>query len=259
MSREERQTTVIDYFQDQAKKGAWGSLYDATNPISYSFILRVETCLPLLTGIQNKKVLDLGCGTGVLLPHVVDNGSKYVGLDISDNMLEILKDAYRSDIEENNIDIILGDIKKIKLPSDIDYAVGLGFIEYFSDPEKIVRKIYSSMNGNGSLILSFPNFHSLDFLFLTIFAPLRYFARKITGKHTVQPPRNLWNKKSALELFESCGFKNVEIIYYHINILPYPFTKLFPKFVGYIGKKIEHTALSNFSLFATSFIVTGKK
>lgn len=251
-------TTVVNYFQDQAKKGIWGGLYDKSNPASYPFILRVEKCISLLDDVDGKRILDLGCGTGILLPHVIENGGEYIGLDISDNMLEKLKDSYLKD-PDKNVEIILGDIQDVELPINIDYAVGLGFIEYFPIPEKIADKIYSSLNRDGCLILSFPNFNSLDYFVLRLFTPLRYLARKLTGKQTVQPPRKLWNSSSAIKLFEDSGFKKIKVINYHINVLPYPFPRIAPRLVNAVGKKVEGSILSKYSFFATSFIVVGEK
>ncbi len=256
-------TTVFDYFQDQAKTGIWGSLYDNANPASYPFRLRIKKSLNLLDDVEGKTVLDLGCGTGILLPHVVDNGGNYIGVDISDNMLTELKGTYLinsgAQTEGENVKLILGDIQEMALPNDVDTAIGLGFMEYFDNPQAVMEKIYGSLKVGGKLILSFPNLNSSDHFSVNIFSPFRFIARKLTGKQTVQPPRILWNTTYAKSLFEKQGFKNISVINYHINFLVYPFPRLFPKLTNFVSSRFEESFLARFTWLATSFIVVGEK
>jgi SAM-dependent methyltransferase len=203
--------------------------------------------------------MDLGCGTGILLPHVINGGGNYVGVDMSDNMMDELKGHYSDLMDGERIKLILGDIREIKLPDQVDVAVGLGFIEYFDKPDLIVQKIRSSLADNGELILSFPNFGSLDYFSLRLFSPFRWLVRTVLGKKTIQPPRTLWNVVNAKELFEKNGFKDIQIVNYNTNIVAYPFTRIMPRFTNSLGKILENSFLNNFSWFATSFIVVGKK
>ena len=38
---------VLNYFEQEAKVGNWDSLYDSSNPKSYSFIVRLQKTLNL--------------------------------------------------------------------------------------------------------------------------------------------------------------------------------------------------------------------
>lgn len=59
------------------------------NPISMNEVVEKPTMFSLLPDLTNKKVLDLGCGTGVHLAHYLELGaSKVVGLDLSELMLK---------------------------------------------------------------------------------------------------------------------------------------------------------------------------
>ncbi|MCH8329780.1 MAG: class I SAM-dependent methyltransferase [Bacteroidetes bacterium] len=102
--------TTLDYFEFQAKSGIWGSLYDPKNPASYPFIVRFKKCVDLMDPIENKIIVDLGCGTGVLIPHVIQNGGKYIGVDISQNMIDVIKEEYSSLIESKKVSLYYGDI-----------------------------------------------------------------------------------------------------------------------------------------------------
>jgi len=65
------------------------------------------------------KVLDIGCGTGTHMEHLYKDGRIFVGIDISEEMLEVAKDKFRNhpgiylnhcsveDIVESNFDTII--------------------------------------------------------------------------------------------------------------------------------------------------------
>ena len=65
------ESEVLNYFETQAKSGDWEFLYNPQNPKSYPFIIRLQKTLNLLEDIDNKKICDLGCGTGVLIPFIL--------------------------------------------------------------------------------------------------------------------------------------------------------------------------------------------
>lgn len=251
--------TTLDYFEYQAKSGIWGSLYNPRNSSSYPFIVRFNKSIDLIESIKNKTVLDLGCGTGVLIPYVNKNGGKYIGIDISQNMIDEVKKEYSELIESKEVSIHHTDIANFIVPDNVDIIIGLGFIEYFNNPQSIIDKLYEQLPKGGQLIFSFPNFNSLDYFSLMLFAPIRYIIRTLSGKSTSQPPRTLWNKNMAKKLFENSGFKEQELSAYNINIFAYPFTKISMRFVNFFSRIFEYSSLSKVVFFATGFIISGKK
>jgi len=250
---------ILNYFEGSAKTGRWDSLYNPKNPISYSFIVRLQKAINLAGSFKDKKVLDLGCGTGPLMPIVINGGGQYIGLDASEKMLSEIKRLHPSYIDNKNVRLILGDVSKSQLPDDIDIIIGLGFIEYIDYPETLVQGLFNKLSAGGRLILSFPNLHSLDCISVKLLSPLRYITRLITGKSTYQPPRRLWTPKKAKELYINSRLKDVELVNYNINILSYPFTRPSMAFTNLWAKRFEYSALSKYSLFATGFMVSGRK
>jgi len=250
---------ILGYFESQAKSGEWDSLYDPKNTKSYPFIIRFKKSIELMKPIEGMTVLDLGCGTGILIPHVINNKGSYMGLDSSENMLDVVKKKYPALIESNKIKLFSDDIRNFEPSQKIDVMIGLGFIEYFDDAESVIRKLYQFLADRGQLILSFPNFNSLDYLSLRLTSPFRYLLRKISGKSTHQPPRRLWNQKMAKKMFLNCGFKNIKSVNYNVNIFTYPFTKISMGFTNFWARKFEYSKLSSKDFFATGFIISGEK
>ena len=250
---------VLNYFETQAKSGDWESLYNPQNPKSYPFIIRLQKTLNLLEDIDNKKICDLGCGTGVLIPFILKKNGNYTGIDFSKKMLDTIKSKYQKEINDNKVDLLLTDFKNLDETHKYDILIGLGFIEYFDEPKKIVKKLYNTISNEGRLILSFPNANSFDFLAIRLSTILRIFIKQFLKLDRNNPPRKMWSKKSAQKMLMEAGFINFQIENYYINLLVYPLTVFFPNFSTLIAKKLENTWLSKIDFFANGFIISARK
>jgi len=250
---------VLNYFEKQAKSGDWESLYNPQNPKSYPFIIRLQKTLNLLEDIDNKKICDLGCGTGELIPFILNKNGNYTGIDFSEKMLDIIKSKYQKEIHNKKVDLLLTDFKNIDETHKYDILIGLGFIEYFDEPKEIVKKLYNIIPNGGRLILSFPNVNSFDFLTIRLLTILRIFIKKFLKLGQNNPPRKMWSKRSAQKLLKETGFINFKLENYYINLFVYPFTIFFPNFSTFMAKKLENTWLSKISFFANGFIISAQK
>jgi 2-polyprenyl-3-methyl-5-hydroxy-6-metoxy-1,4-benzoquinol methylase len=77
---------IINYFKTQAINGNWARLYDVENPISYSFIQRFIKTVALMQPIKGN-ILDMGCGTGIMVAIAKENKASYVGFDAAEEMI----------------------------------------------------------------------------------------------------------------------------------------------------------------------------
>jgi|TARA_Y100000310_G_scaffold65022_1_gene60556 2-polyprenyl-3-methyl-5-hydroxy-6-metoxy-1,4-benzoquinol methylase len=250
---------VLNYFETEAKDGSWDFLYNPRNPKSYPFIIRLQKTLNLLNDISNKKICDLGCGTGALIPFILKKRGNYTGVDFSEKMLDFIKARYPKEISENKIELILSDIDNFDELKSFDIFIGLGFIEYFEDPEKIIRKLYKILPSGGHLILSFPNSRSLDFLIVRLLTIFRIILKKIFKPNHKNPPRKMWSKKNAQKILKTVGFTDFQIKNYYVNLLVYPVTVILPSFSSFVAKKLEFTWLSKIDFFVNGFIISAKK
>jgi len=250
---------VLNYFETQAKSGDWESLYNPQNPKSYPFIIRLQKTLNLLEDIDNKKICDLGCGTGELIPFILKKNGNYTGIDFSEKMLDVIKSKYQKEIHNKKVDLLLTDFKNMDETHKYDILIGLGFIEYFDEPKEIVKKLYNIISNEGRLILSFPNVNSLDFLVIRLLTILRIFIKKFLKVGQNNPPRKMWSKRSAEKMLKEAGFINLKLENYYINLFAYPFTIFFPNFSTFMAKKLENTWLSKIGFFANGFIISAQK
>lgn len=98
-----------------------------------------------------KSVLDVACGTGVLIPDYLNRGvSSVTAIDIADEMVKIAKNKFTAD----NVDIICGDIEEACFSHGFDCIVVYNAFPHFPDPERLVKKLISLLNPGGTLTVA---------------------------------------------------------------------------------------------------------
>ena len=98
-------------------------------------------------------VLDIGSGTGILLPFLiqaVDHTGKILALDFSTEMLHQAKTKNFSPV----VDYIQADVTAIPLPNScIDLAICNSAFPHFSDKAKALKEIARVLKGGGRLVI----------------------------------------------------------------------------------------------------------
>lgn len=128
------------------------------NPISMNEVVEKPTMFSLLPDLTNKKVLDLGCGTGGHLAHYLVLGAKkVVGLDLSELMLQqaekTLSVQWR---KEKDFSLYCLPMERLnELPeTDFDIVSSSFAFHYIEDFAALLENISSKMTACGTLIFS---------------------------------------------------------------------------------------------------------
>ena len=97
-------------------------------------------------------VLDLGCGAGNDTEFLLEKGYKVIAVDNQKDVKDVLNSKK---INEEKVDIIIGDFSKIKLPNaDLIYAnMSLFYIK--EKYETFIRKLLEKVNNNGFFVANF--------------------------------------------------------------------------------------------------------
>ena len=102
--------------------------------------------------LKGSKVLDLGCGGGLLCEAMTDNGADVVGIDASLKTIEIAKKHAN---EKNlKIDYLHTDIESFNYKEKFDAVICFELIEHVPDPNELIRQISKHIKPNGKLFLS---------------------------------------------------------------------------------------------------------
>ncbi len=115
--------------------------------IAHKYLL-IPNLLRVLPDVNGKRVIDLGCGTGIISSLLVKKGAEVTGIDISKNMIKIAKTRVKG------ARFLVGDIENMDLPSGyFDIGVCVLTMDYISDMKRVLREINRVLKKSGTLIL----------------------------------------------------------------------------------------------------------
>lgn len=97
---------------------------------------------------EGVKVLDVACGTGVLIPYYLERGvSEVVGVDISSEMTAIA----RSKFPQENVSFVCADVETAELPCDFDCCMVYNAFPHFPQPENLIKTLAGILKCGGRL------------------------------------------------------------------------------------------------------------
>ncbi len=110
--------------------------------------------------LRNKKILELGAGSGCDIVSLIKMGARGYALDFAQESVKTMK--YWSSKENVKLQIIRGDIRKMpfkKHTFDMVYSVGL--MEHFEDLLPLLRKQIQIIKPGGFLLIDVPQKYTL--------------------------------------------------------------------------------------------------
>lgn len=117
-----------------------------------SFKIRLDAILYVLKNLKNKKgkLLDIGCGPGVIASILKNLGFEVIAVDLSSNMAKITNekgiktivcDAYHLPFKEETFNIVLC----------------IEVLEYIENPTRVINEIYRVLSNKGEAVIIAPN------------------------------------------------------------------------------------------------------
>lgn len=142
--------------------GSFASVYDTfMSDVPYEEWAGYLTGLLKEHGVNDGLVLDLGCGTGTLTEILAKRGYDMIGVDNSEDMLEIAKDKQ----EQSGLDILylLQDMREFELFGTVRAVVSIcDSVNYITEEEEL-RTVFSLVNNyldpGGIFIFDFNTVH----------------------------------------------------------------------------------------------------
>ena len=97
------------------------------------------------------RVLDVACGTGVLIPDYLSRGVESVtGVDISPEMIAVAKSKF----PQENVRFICADVEELPMDEKYDAIVVYNAFPHFPDPEKLIHRLSALLSPHGTLTVA---------------------------------------------------------------------------------------------------------
>lgn len=136
------QTDIIDFFDKMAPS------WDERTIRRESAIADI---LDIGGAVRGARVLDIGCGTGVLLPDYLKREvASVLGVDISPEMLKIAKAHYK----ESNVHFLCADAETMTLSEQFDCIMIHNAFPHFMHPQALLKNLSSFLAPNGRLTIA---------------------------------------------------------------------------------------------------------
>ena len=109
--------------------------------------LIIKTILDNANVEEGNTVLDVACGTGVMIPYYLERSANPTGIDLSKKMVEISQSKFK------DIEFIWGDVEELT-DCKFDHVVVYNAFPHFINPEALVKHLATLLIKNGTLTIA---------------------------------------------------------------------------------------------------------
>ena len=197
---------------------------------------------------ENKTVLDVGCGTGLMADVIAKAGAKrVVAIDFSPDAIKTAQEAHK---HPN----LLYKVENVKKHKDLyDIVISLGTLEHMDKPFEILKLLKKHLNPGGTILITSPNWsnprgHILQTLRFLFNAPIT-----LADLHYLTPIEfENWAKKLNMKL----SWKTFDFEWAQGEKLIKDFTRRLPNVLRDMGVKNKEKDVANFIKWIKDHVLT---
>lgn len=100
---------------------------------------------------SGKDILDVACGTGVMIPYYLKRNVRSVtAVDLSPRMTEIARRKF----PQPNVTVLCGDVEQIRFETRFDHIMIYNAFPHFPDPRGVIRILSGLLKEGGTLTVA---------------------------------------------------------------------------------------------------------
>jgi len=183
--------------------------------------------------LNNKNILDIGCGPGVLLSLMPKTYKSAIGLDLSKNQIGFAKKKFTN---YSKIKWVAKNLKDMHFKKhSFDYVISSEVIEHIPKKESFIllKRMKELIKNNGKVIITTPNYRSLWPL-------IEFILNKISKVSYEEQHINKLTISKLNQLLVKAGFTDIKIRTFFVIS---PFVAVLSKKLAKIIMKIEKKVL----------------
>lgn len=244
----------------------YASEYFGNNPQAHFFKIRLQRVRELLGDFVEGKVLDIGCGPGVIGETFCDKPINYYGIDISEEMIKECTNAFGHD---PRFQFAVGRAEDLPFPdSSFDVVLCLGIFEYIQNIRLALIEVARVLKPKGIIIVTMLNKNSLHrlwqrFGYAKLNNKVRELGHLLTGEKNIPGSKrlelSLYSETTFRNLVTSIGFEIEDLMYYDFDVLLPLMDSLFPKISVSLSNKLEILCRSKIKFLGVGFMLKCRK
>src|SRR5205085_7301534 len=139
----------------------------------FSFLVQKSIAIEFLGGMRGR-LLEAGCGPGIMMPELVAMGFEAHGIDVSGEMIRRARQRMKGHPLEKRCSFAVGDVEELDLPdAAYDAVLCMGVLEYLPRYSRALAEISRVLKPGGVAVIALPNRTSAYHLARAAYAALR--------------------------------------------------------------------------------------
>ncbi|HEY2961179.1 MAG TPA: methyltransferase domain-containing protein [Pyrinomonadaceae bacterium] len=216
---------VIEHFDKLSANRDWSRLYASADGNNYHFHVRRDRVLALLPE-KLGRVLDLGCGPGVMTEVVLERGGVFDGVDLSPEMISEAKEKFG---HLPNVNFATGNIEAIDAADNsYDQLICMAVTEYLQTPDRALSEIARVLKPGGIAIITTPKRWTISRVIVAATKPVRVLAKLFGAATADHLPRLRLQPQELDDAARRAGLIADGGSQYHYTPFAYPLTRVAP-------------------------------
>jgi ubiquinone/menaquinone biosynthesis C-methylase UbiE len=255
----DRDLIVAQHFDEAA--GGYAKAYTDGSFFSYYFKRRLDIVLSSLQNYDRARILDVGCGPGMMAEYSIKRDFEFFGIDISEKMIDECINKF-GHVDSTNFSV--GKLQSLEFKdSFFDVVLCMGALEYVNEDE--IENAFSEMirvlKPGGQIIVSLMNKGSF---FAWHRKAKNYISMKFTGHdnraENYDHLSRSFNEIYVRNLLMAKRLAIIDVVFFGLNVYPYFLEwRMSHQLRINLSKHLDNIIRGRFKWPYMAFIVKAKK